>query len=163
MSATARWAATAREKNDMSEEKTENRDRDNFPYEDIINMPHHVSKRHPPLGKDSYAAQFSPFAALTGYDGVVNEAARTTESLIELDEEAKERISRVLGEALVRADAVVRVTYFLPDEKKDGGRYETVSGTVAKYDRIGNVITLGGGQRVPVERITDARSDSIQD
>ena len=61
-------------------------------YDDIINLPHHVSQRHPQLGCDSYAAQFSPFAALTGYDGVVAEVARTTDQRIELDEDAKARI-----------------------------------------------------------------------
>ena len=58
-------------------------------YDDIINLPHHVSQRHPQLGCDSYAAQFSPFAALTGYDGVVAEVARTTDQRIELDEDEK--------------------------------------------------------------------------
>ena len=66
-------------------------------YDDIINLPHHVSERHPQLSKDSYAAQFSPFAALTGYDGIVEEIARVTDERIELDDDSKDRISYKLG------------------------------------------------------------------
>ena len=131
-------------------------------YDDIISMTHHVSQRHPPLGRDSYAAQFSPFAALSGYDGVVDEAARTTDSLVELDEEAKDRIARILGEAINRGLEIV-VTYFIPDARKDGGRYETVTGRAEKYDNIENELYLSGGRRIMLERITGVRSDYIQE
>lgn len=96
-------------------------------YDDIINLPHHVSERHPQLSKDSYAAQFSPFAALTGYDGIVEEIARVTDERIVLDDDSKDRISYKLGIVLGHLDdePEITATYFLPDKKKDGGTLAT--------------------------------------
>ena len=79
-------------------------------YADIINLPHHVSERHLQLGKDSYAAQFSPFAALTGYDGIVSEAARVTEERVELDDDAKTRLNTRLQIVFDHIDEEPQIT-----------------------------------------------------
>ena len=110
-------------------------------YKDIINLPHHRSTKRPGMKIEDRAAQFSPFAALTGYDAVVTETARLTESRIELDECEREGIFLVLGrieEKLERENAEpvnICVTYFKPDEKKEGGAYLTLEGSVKKLDK----------------------------
>lgn len=120
-------------------------------YEDIINLPHHVSQRHPTLGRDSYAAQFSPFAALTGYDGIVAETERTTEKRPELDDDAKEAIRAVLSEIVnhISESPEIEADYFLPDARKTGGEIRTVRGVVRAYDNIEQVLIFADGKRVP--------------
>lgn len=132
-------------------------------YDDIINLPHHVSGRHPQLGKDSYAAQFSPFAALTGYDGVVTEIARVTDERIELDEDAKLRISDKLAVILDHLSdrPEVAVTYFLPDKKKDGGKYVTVIGKIKSYDESGRIIRMTDETKIPIDDLFDIKSEII--
>ena len=130
-------------------------------YDDIIHLPHHVSQRHPQLGRDSYAAQFSPFAALTGYEGIVEETARFTEEKGELTEEAKWRLSDKLILLLDRLEEEpeVSVTYFLPDRKKHGGEYVTVTGTLRKYDDLNRILHMTDGTLIPVSDIFDIRGD----
>ena len=132
-------------------------------YDDIINLPHHVSERHPQLGRDSYAAQFSPFAALTGYDGIVEEIARVTDERIELDDDSKDRISYKLGIVLDHLDdkPEVTVTYFLPDKKKDGGKYVTATGIITAFDRYERIIQLSDGPRIPVDDLLDIQGKII--
>ena len=94
-------------------------------YDDIINLPHHVSTRHPQMSMYDRAAQFSPFAALTGYDDAIQETGRLTEQKIELDEETLEKLDerfQILQEHLGEQPEV-RFTYFKPDERKEGGAY----------------------------------------
>ena len=94
-------------------------------YKDIINLPHHVSKKHPQMSLESRTAQFAPFAALTGYDDEVRETARITNERIEIDDEAKNiidnKIQMILDQLLERP--TVKIAYFVPDGKKKGGRY----------------------------------------
>lgn len=132
-------------------------------YDDIINLPHHVSERHPQLSKDSYAAQFSPFAALTGYDGIVEEIARVTDERIELDDDSKDRISYKLGIVLDHLDdqPELTVTYFLPDKKKDGGKYVTATGIITDFDRYERIIQLSDGPRIPVDDLLDIQGKII--
>lgn len=109
-------------------------------YEDIIHLPHHVSSKRPQMSMLDRAAQFSPFAALTGYDDAIQETGRLTEQKIELDEETLEKLDerfQILQEHLCEQPEV-RFTYFKPDERKEGGAYLTVSGIVRKiklYER----------------------------
>lgn len=128
-------------------------------YEDIINLPHHVSQRHPPLGRDSYAAQFSPFAALTGYDGIVAETERTTEKRPELDDDAKEAIRAVLSEVVdhISESPEVEADFFLPDARKTGGEIRTVRGAVRAYDNIGQILIFADGTKVPAEDLLGIR------
>lgn len=100
-------------------------------YDDIIDHPHHVSAVHPPMSLLDRAAQFSPFAALTGYDAAVRETARHVDRKLELDEEQKAAIDAVLRQASGRT---VTLVHFVPDDRKSGGRYETVTDVVRKVD-----------------------------
>lgn len=103
-------------------------------YDDIINLPHPTSKNHPRMKNIERAAQFSPFAALTGYDSAIKETARITETHIELDENEKARLNcqiRLLLEKLP-TNPFVAITYYVPDSRKDGGAYQTVSGNIKK-------------------------------
>lgn len=124
-------------------------------YDDIIDLPHHVSETHPPMSRADRAAQFSPFAALTGYDAAVRETARVTERRIELDEGVKAELNARLNCILehLSEHPQVSITYFMPDEKKSGGAYRTVTGAVRKLDGFAKTLTLVDGTVVPVEEM----------
>ena len=124
-------------------------------YDDIIDLPHHVSETHPPMSRADRAAQFSPFAALTGYDAAVRETARVTERRIELDEGVKAELNARLNCILehLPEHPQVSLTYFVPDEKKSGGAYRTVTGTVRKLDSFAKTLTLTDGTVVPMEEM----------
>ena len=124
-------------------------------YDDIIDLPHHVSGTHPPMSRADRAAQFSPFAALTGYDAAVRETARVTERRIELDEGVKAELNARLNCILehLSEHPQVSLTYFVPDEKKSGGAYRTVTGTVRKLDSFAKTLTLTDGTVVPMEEM----------
>ena len=106
-------------------------------YEDIIHLPHHVSKTHPPMSMDDRAAQFSPFAALTGFGASIQETARLTHEKLELEEPE------------------VAVTYFCPDARKSGGAYVTADGTVQKIDLDGRRIVMADGTAIAMDDILD--------
>lgn len=124
-------------------------------YDDIIDLPHHVSETHPPMSRADRAAQFSPFAALTGYDAAVRESARVTEQRIELDEGVKAELNARLNCILehLSEHPQVSITYFMPDEKKSGGAYRTVTGAVRKLDSFAKTLTLVDGTVVPMEEM----------
>ncbi len=124
-------------------------------YDDIIDLSHHVSETHPPMSRADRAAQFSPFAALTGYDAAVRETARVTERRIELDEGVKAELNARLNCILehLSEHPQVSITYFMPDEKKSGGAYRTVTGAVRKLDGFAKTLTLVDGTVVPVEEM----------
>ena len=129
-------------------------------YDDIIELPHHVSKKHPPLNRASYAAQFSPFAALTGYDRIVAEAARTTDERIELGEAEASVLSlklRITAEH-EKELPVVTLTYFKEDGRKKGGAYIEKTGAVKRVDEIGRVVIFTDGTRIPTDDVTDIKS-----
>ena len=124
-------------------------------YADIIDLPHHVSRTHPPMPMLNRAAQFAPFAALTGYDAAVEETARLTEDEVYLDtseiEVLNEKLTRI--ENLLPQHPEVQITYFLPDEKKAGGSYETTAGPVKKIDHIAQNLLMESDERIPFARI----------
>ena len=124
-------------------------------YDDIIDLPHHVSETHPPMSRADRAAQFSPFAALTGYDAAVRESARVTEQRIELDEGVKAELNARLNCILehLSEHPQVSITYFMPDEKKSGGAHRTVTGAVRKLDSFAKTLTLVDGTVVPMEEM----------
>lgn len=130
-------------------------------YDEIINLPRHISESHPPLGKDSYAAQFSPFESLTGYDDVVEEAARTTDNRVYIDDDEKIRLSELLTEILRHSDdkPEVTITYYVADKVKDGGEFVTVKGTVKKYRESENSIIMDDDTVIAIEDITDIECD----
>ena len=124
-------------------------------YDDIIDLPHHVSERHPQMPMIERAAQFSPFAALTGYDAAIAETARLTDRKRELTEEKKHEISeqlRSLQQRLAEAPAAA-VTFFEADTRKEGGAYRTVTGTVRKLDELSGTLELTDGTVIPFENI----------
>jgi len=125
------------------------------PYDDILLLPHHVSEKHPPMSRLDRAAQFSPFAALTGYEAAVEETARLTDRRIELDEGEKEAIDQrlTLVQERLPVPTEVTITYFIPDKKKAGGAYVSVSGTVKKIDDYERMVILRDGTSIPIEDI----------
>ena len=126
-------------------------------YDDIIHLPHPVSERHPPMTAADRAAQFAPFAALTGYDGVIRETARLTDTPLELDESRIEQLDRVLQrlrELLPRRPMAV-FTCFQPDKRKKGGAVVTVKGVVKTIDPVENRIFFADGSGIFVENIYD--------
>ena len=113
-------------------------------YEDIIGLEHHQSKTHPHMSIHDRAAQFAPFSALTGHGAAIAETARLTEHEIELDEYVMEKIDeelRWLAENL-ESKPQVTITYFVPDEHKEGGSYEHVTGYLKKLDSIGHLMIV---------------------
>ena len=124
-------------------------------YDDIINLPHHVSQKHAPMARADRAAQFAPFAALTGYDAAIRENARLTQERIdpaEAELASLDRRFRLLLEHLGERPEV-RLTRFRPDERKSGGVYETVSGIVKQIDLIARRIRLLDGTDIPMDDV----------
>ena len=115
-------------------------------YNDIINLPHHKSKNRPHMSNLDRAAQFSPFAALKGYDDEIDEAARLTEMQLDPDDERIREINEklLLIKESARQHPTVKVTYFKPDGKKEGGAYLTAEGSVKKLDEYNRQLHLAG-------------------
>ena len=123
------------------------------PYDDIIDLPHPTSERHPRMPMANRAAQFSPFAALSGYDDAVKETARLTDGKIELTEEEKANLDARLQ--LLESGIAASFTYFQPDSRKQGGAYVTASGEVKRIDGIAREIILMDGRRIPIDDILE--------
>ena len=126
-------------------------------YDDIIDLPHHVSATRPHMPMLDRAAQFQPFRALTGYEDAVRETARLTDQRVELTDEEKARLDAILQ---TLADSIgsrpqVILTYFQPDKKKAGGAYATATGQLKKIDDIEGILILVGGARIMIEDILD--------
>lgn len=124
-------------------------------YDDIIHLPHPTSKKHPRMSMAERAAQFSPFAALTGFGAVIRETGRLTDQRIELGESDREELERVLHylDAQGETHPLVEVTYFQPDEKKEGGAYLTATGRWKRMDAGAGELFLEDGTRIPLEDI----------
>lgn len=128
-------------------------------YKDIINMPHHVSKTHPQMSLEARSAQFAPFAALVGYGDVINETGRLTNEKIEIDEEVKKILDekiRIIKSKLSES-VTASFTYFIPDEKKSGGKYITVKGIVKKINDTS--IILEDKTEILIEDIIDIEEE----
>ena len=126
-------------------------------YDYIINLPHHVSKTHLPMATPDRAAQFSPFAALAGYDGAIKETARLTDERVELDEAEKNILDQKLSivEEQLCNEPEITVTFFRPDEKKVGGAYVSISGIVNKIDYYKRAVLMQDGTRIKIEDISN--------
>jgi hypothetical protein len=127
----------------------------NGKYDEIMGLPHHVSKTRPQMPMSDRAAQFAPFAALTGYDAAIKETGRLTDERIELDVEALSALDmkyQLLMEALDEAPEVT-ITYFQPDERKAGGKYVSAVGAVKKIDDFERRITMRDGTRIPMDDV----------
>lgn len=130
-------------------------------YDDIINLPHHVSATRPQMSMIDRAAQFSPFAALTGYDAAIKETGRLTDEKIELDEDTKAAldIKQAYLLEIIDDQPEITVTYFLPDTKKSGGEYVTVTGNLKRFDEYERLLTLTNGKKIPMDDIADIECD----
>lgn len=134
-----------------------------FPYEDILYMPHHVSTKHPPMPASDRAAQFSPFAALTGHDAAIQETGRLTDIQVEQSGELRALLDRKQQYLATLEQPEVTVTYFLPDGRKDGGAYVAATGRLKRIDPVERVLILVGGQSIPLDDITDVNSPELID
>lgn len=125
-------------------------------YDDIINLPHHKSKTHPQMTLYDRAAQFSPFAALSGYEAAIDETARRTEMWIPLEEDKKEELDEKLRMIMqCPGERIATFTFFRPDEKKEGGSYVSVRGIVKKVDMYGRTLLLTDGIQIELDRIVE--------
>lgn len=126
-------------------------------YDDIIHLPHPVSKTRPQMPIADRAAQFSPFAALTGHEAAIKETARLTKQRIELSEDEK----RILNEKMlmltenIKQHAKISITYFKEDERKEGGSYLCAEGCVKKIDEYKRSVMMSDGLQIPMEDIFD--------
>ena len=125
------------------------------PCDDIINLPHHTSALRPHMSAHDRAAQFSPFAALTGYDSAITETARLTDKRVELDEYSKAALNGKLSMIQEQLDEQldVSITYFQPDNKKSGGTYITAAGCVKKIDEYERTVVMRDATQIPIEDI----------
>lgn len=130
-------------------------------YDDIINLPHHVSSTRPQMSMLDRAAQFSPFAALTGYDAAIKETGRLTDEKIELDEDTKAALDMKQAYLIEMIDEQPEITiiYFLPDARKAGGAYVTVTGNLKRFDEYERLLILTNGKKIPMDDIADIESD----
>lgn len=126
-------------------------------YEDMLLMHHPVSENHPRMPLADRAAQFAPFAALTGYEEEVNETARLTDQRIELDEYEKSVLDQRLQyiRQCLKSEPEIAVTYFEQDERKTGGHYHSVTGVAEKIDDARRCIVMRNKTRIPIEDILE--------
>ena len=133
-------------------------------YDDIINLPHPVSTKHPQMSLADRAAQFSPFAALTGHEAAIAETARLTDTRPVLDESRKmelnDKLQVILGHISLNPE--IAVTYFIPDEKKAGGSYHQVLGIIKKYDEAGHTLIMENGSIIPIDDILELESSLFE-
>ncbi|MBQ8753416.1 MAG: hypothetical protein IJY46_08310 [Lentisphaeria bacterium] len=126
-------------------------------YDDIINLPHHISPTRKQMSMHDRAAQFAPFAALVGYDDAVAETARLTELRPELDEQEQ----RIINERLafiadhIHEHPEVRIKYFVPDDRKSGGAIVVTSGKVKKISATNGTIVMADGCIIPIADVMD--------
>lgn len=133
-------------------------------YDDIIDLPHHVSQIHIRMPRESRAAQFAPFAALTGYDASVKEEARLTGEKNELTDEQIDSLNAktaYLSEK-ISEHPEIKVTYFLADEKKSGGKYVFLSGVLHRIDETEGVLIFSDKRKIPLEDILNIESDIFE-
>ena len=132
-----------------------------FPYEDIVDLQHHVSSKHPQPTMADRAARFAPFAAITGYEEMVLEEARVTDDRIEMDESSKAALNEKLNMILEFLDEQpeVSITYFEPDKRKAGGAYITVTGTVKRIDEYEHLVIMTDGKKINIDDIYNLQGE----
>lgn len=132
-------------------------------YDDIIDLPHHVSKTHPQMTMEERAAQFSPFAALTGYDDAVAETRRLTEEWVELSDEEAEDLNKKITYLSEHPDDrhEIQAVYFKPDEKKSGGAYITKQGVIRRIDTVNQYIEFSDRIRIEMKHLKKIIVDDL--
>lgn len=132
-------------------------------YDDIINLPHHISKKHPQMSIEARSAQFAPFAALVGFDKEIQEVERLTSNRKDIDENLKEILDiklQIIKEQ-INTKPLITITYFVTDLKKDGGSYITINGNAERIDEYKNTIILENKIEIPISEIIYIDVDSI--
>lgn len=134
-------------------------------YDDILYLPHHQSKVHPHMPREDRAAQFAPFAALTGYDDQIRETARLTDSRIELEENSKERLNDIMQyiQRHLEDQPQAVITYFVEDERKEGGRYITEHVQIKKIDLLQRRIITADKETIPMDDILDIQTEEDEE
>lgn len=130
-------------------------------YDDIINLPHPTSNKHPRMSLYDRAAQFSPFAALTGHDAAIEETIRLTEERPELSEDRIARINEQLGMIMenIGTKQAVTITYFVPDDRKSGGAFHCHTGIVSKLDEYMHAVVMADHTVIPIEQICQIQGE----
>ena len=123
-------------------------------YDDIINLSRPISKKHKPMSLESRAAQFAPFAALTGYEDVIDETGRSTEDRIELDDYEINDINNILLYLVDNKQVLASYTYYVKDKRKKGGAYINAIGSIVKNDVDNHKIILSDGTIINTQDIT---------
>lgn len=133
-------------------------------YDDIINLPNPTSKNHPRMSLYDRAAQFSPFAALTGHDDAIRETARLTDERMEQNEDTLNRLNERLNiiKNNIGEKEAVSITYFVPDDRKSGGAYVTHSGFVKRIDEYEHTIIMTDKTKIPIEHISGIESEMFK-
>lgn len=124
-------------------------------YDDIINLPHYVSKKYPQMSLESRAMQFASFSALTGFEYEIEETSRLTDKRLDLDEDEQKVLDhklQIIQKNLCKKP-IITFTYFIPDLKKDGGKYVTISGPIKKIDEYKKIIVLEDNSTIPINEI----------
>ena len=126
-------------------------------YDDIINLPHHVSSKHPQMSMMNRAAQFAPFAALTGHSAAIEETARLTDEQHELADEDSETLNQKMAylRENINEHPTITITYFEHDKKKAGGRYKSIEGQLKNIDDYNQSIVLRNGEAIPLNSVLD--------
>lgn len=134
-------------------------------YDDMLHLPHPTSARHLRMPISERAAIFSPFAALTGHAGAIAETARLTDRKMELDEDTKAELDRRQAVLLehISEQPEITVTWFQPDERKDGGAYLTATGRLKKLDKIRRVLVLVDGTKILLDDVASLESEYFQE
>ena len=134
-------------------------------YDDMLDLPHPVSRVHPPMPVRDRAAQFAPFAALTGHSAAIRETQRLTDRRIELSECELEQLDQKLQQliAVIEEEPEITITYFSPDEKKSGGSYRTVTGIVKGLNQYKRRILLDNGDAILIDQIYAMTGDCFED
>ncbi len=132
-----------------------------FPYEDIIDLPPYISKKHPQPTMMERAARFAPFAAITGYEEMVLEEARVTEERMDLDEDTLATLNERLNwiKRILSEEPKVRITYFQPDAKKAGGSYLSAEGIVKQIHEFEHLLILTDGRKIPIDEISNIEGE----
>lgn len=125
-------------------------------YDDIINLPHHISTTRKRMTNYERAAQFAPFAALTGHDDAIKETARLTEEFKELTEEEKANLNGKLQFILeLETPPEVTITFFIPDKRKSGGEYSYLTGSIKRFDEYEKAIVMTDKTEIPIDFVYD--------
>ncbi len=138
----------------------------NKKYLDIINLPHHVSKKHEKMSLELRAAQFAPFSALTGYKEIINETERYTDTRKQLNEEEKNmldyKIQLIKKYIDLKKELILIFIYFIPDNKKNGGKYKEIIGKVTKIDEYNQLIILENKIEIPIKEIVEIKGEIFE-